>query len=410
MKHIRHKTSAAILFAAYINLEVVLVAATVTGPTWRRAFDLSEVQLGLCLGAVQTGMLLASLLAGRVTERQGPLRILTAALTAVLLALVVVAASGDFYTLFAGLAAAGICAAATHNAGATLLSGLFHGNVRRIMALASALWFGSSVLSAPLIGAWLDLAARSGWSDWGFRAPFLVMLVLLGGCLALVRLRIPDSAAAAAEQGPSQGKSDNPDAARPTLEWVWVPFLSFCHGMMVVSLVAWLSPMAQTVFGVADFLGSLLFAGAALGLATGRLLLSLMRVRWDDRAALAACGCTGAIVLTLALHMPSYLLTLIFTTMGTLSASLTAPCLFSVVAERFLRTRSRLFGYMEASIAAAAMAGAFLVGLLADQGVPLRTAMHLSPAAALTLGLGALLWKSAWPGRPDEKASSGSAA
>jgi MFS family permease len=108
---------------------------------------------------------------------------------------------------------------------------------------------------------------------------------------------------------------------------------------------------------------------------------------------LALSGTLGAFLFAAALAAPDYRTTFIFTGAGAFACSATAPCLFSIVSGRFPRIRSQLYGYMEASIAAAAILGSFLVGFLSDLGVPLSAAMGLSPLAALTLGVIAMVWK-----------------
>lgn len=396
MNAIPKKSSAAVLFAVYVCIEAFFVAGTVSGPVWREIFGLSNTLLGLCLGASGAGVLIASIFAGHATERKGPLRVLTFALCVTLLGLFTVAAASSFYMLFGGLLAVGICAAATHNAGITLLADIFPLRFRRVMSLASALWFGSSIITAPLIGGWLDYAASRSWDEWGFRVPFIVLAVMLAACLIAIRLRFR-------WLGPhSFRREDNVESGSPgrrSREWMWVLLLGFFHGMMLVSLLAWLNPMARDVLGVSQFLGSLLFGAMAFGLSSGRFLLALWHHRiWeDDRKVLALSGAAAALFFASALAATGYRMIFILVLVGGFACSATGPCLFSVVAARFPGMRSRLYGYMEASIAAAAIAGSFLVGLLYDAGVPLKAAMGLSPLAALLLGASALIWKKRKP-------------
>jgi len=390
---IPRKSSAAILFSIYMCLEATSAAANVTGPTWRALFSLSNKQLGLCLGASQAGIMIASVFAGHVTQRRGPLRVLNASMIGVLLGLCLLGSAVSYQMLFLGLATIGLCAAALYNAGAVIFSGIFPFKMRRIMSFASALWFGSSLISAPLVGHWLEHASAAGWQAWSFRLPFLAMVALLAACLVLVRLRLRWS-----DSFPWQTGTQDTDPAAPRSlrrERLWIPALGFCHGMMLIALLAWLNPMAQDVFGVSDFLGSLMLGMAALGLAAGRLSLAAFhsRIRIDDRYLLAVSCSSGAVLLALALMVPNYWLALALVGLGTFSSSASAPCLFSLVTERFPQSRSRLFGYMESTIAAAAISGSFLFGLLSDMGVPLRVAMGLSPLAALAMAAGALIWK-----------------
>lgn len=393
MKTIPKRSSAAVLFATYVCIEAFFVAGTVSGPAWREVFGLSNTLLGLCLGASGAGVLIASIFAGYATERQGPLRVLTLAMSAVILALFAVAGAGSFYMLFAGLLAVGMCVAATHNAGITLLSDIFPFRFRQVMSLASALWFGSSVLTAPLIGYWLDYSARAGRQAWGVRVPFLVLAGMLALCLVLVRLRFRwlkrDSFLK------DESAEEAPGFKRPGREWMWVPLLGFLHGMMLVSLMAWLNPLAQDVLEVSQFLGSLLFGVFAFGLASGRLLFAAFHNRiWrDDRKVLVLNGFFASVLFASALLASSYRFTFLFVLAGGFACSSTGPCLFSIVADRFPGMRAKLYGYMEASIAGAAITGSFLVGFFYDLGAPLPAAMGLSPLAALLLGATALIWR-----------------
>ena len=398
------RSAAAVLFATYICMEVIFVAGSVSGPTWQAVFRLSNAQLGMALGAAQIGILIASLLAGRITDRHGPVRILSIAVSGILVSLAVLASAVGFPMLLLGLAGFGVGAALTANAGVTLLSVVFAGRMRRVMALASALWFGSSLVSGPVIGYWLDRSALAGWTSWGFRLPFGVMVVLLAGCLFAIRRRFGGEDRHRTAGSDVAEAEAEPDAsvAPASREWMWIPFLGLCHGMLIITLIAWLNPMAQRVFGVSDFYGGLLFGVAALGVGSGRLLLAALsgRSSWDDRVILALSGSLGAVFLTIALMAPTFRLAFALTGLGAFCSSATAPCLFSLVADRFPAVRARLYGYMEASMAAAATGGTFFVGLLSDHGVPLRLAMGVSPLAASLLAAGALVWRHRSPAMP----------
>lgn len=87
------RSTAAILFGTYVCLEIVMVAASVSGPAWRRGFGLSYMELGLCLGAAPAGMLAAGLFAGHLTERKGPLPVQSFSLGGIICALAVLAAA-----------------------------------------------------------------------------------------------------------------------------------------------------------------------------------------------------------------------------------------------------------------------------------------------------------------------------
>ena len=399
MKSLPRKSSAGVLFSTYVVVEVVFVAVVVSGSTLLAVFELSRTQLGLCLGAAQFGVLAASLAVGPVTHRRGPLWTVTAALLGLLAALAVVIAADRFATLFVGLVLAGVCAAAIHNGGMTLISGIFASQVRRVMALASALWFGMGVATAPLIGAWLDFMAAQDARAWGFRMPLVVTFCLLVACTVAVRwrLRWVRVLHLRERRGRSPATPGGPWWRRAlpagSWQWLWIPAMAMCHGMMLVGLLAWASPMAQASFGVSELMGGAMFAITAMGLTTGRLLQVLYPLPVADQRLLGISAALGAVVLALALLVPGYWPTFALMGLGMFLACCTGPCLFSLVAARFAAIRAHVYGYFEAGVAGGAMLGAFLVGVLADRGWPLATAMLVSPAAALTLAVLSLAWR-----------------
>ncbi len=399
MKSLPRKSSAGVLFGTYVVVEVVFVAVVVSGSTLMEVFELSRTQLGLCLGAAQFGVLAASLAVGPITHRRGPLWMVTTALLGLLAALALVIAADRFAALFIGLVLAGVCAAAIHNGGMTLISGIFASQVRRVMALASALWFGVGVATAPLIGAWLDLMAEHDARAWGFRLPLVVTLCLLGLCTVAVRwrLRWVRVLHLRERRGRTTTATPTPWWRRMlpggSWQWLWIPAMAVCHGMMLVGLLSWVSPMAQATFGVSEFKGGAMFAVTALGLTAGRLVQVLYPLPIDDQRLLGISASLGAVALAAALLVPGYWPTFALLGLGMLLACCTGPCLFSLVAARFAHIRSHVYGYLEAGVAAGAMLGALLVGLLADQGWALATAMLVSPAAALTLALLSLAWR-----------------
>ncbi len=407
------KTAAAVLFTTYICIEVAVVIALVSGPTFQRVLALSDTQLGLCLGAVSLGTLMMSLVVGHATSRFGPFRVLLTGLTGLIFALGLIVLSQEFPALLAGLVLAGIAVASVHNAGLTLLADIFPDNTRRIMALAAALWFSSSIVSAPLIGAWLAHAHVRGLRHWSYGLPVLLVMALLAACLlSAYRLLAWTRSRHHQWNGDGASSADNPCAGgyvtesatsatgaadtggdvRPAASWLWIPPLAFCHGVMTTSFTAWANPMIQAVFQADDFGGSLGYAVFALGIASGRFLLTTVRFVRNDQVLLALSGLAGALLLALALHVPGYWATLAMIGVGAFAASATAPCLFSIVAGKFPRDKSRLYGYQEASIALGSMTGPFVVGLLVDLSIPVQWAMMLSPMAAMSLGLGSLLW------------------
>jgi hypothetical protein len=67
--------------------------------------------------------------------------------------------------------------------------------------------------------------------------------------------------------------------------------------------------------------------------------------------------------------------------------------MLSLTGTRFPESKSRVYGYLEASVASMGLTGPALVGVLADRGLSLWVALGISPLAGLVLGSGALLWR-----------------
>jgi len=398
------KPSAAVIFTVCIALEITFVTGIVSGPTFARLFQLSKTELGIVLGAMHVGLLITSLLAGHTTQQRGAVATLSAGLVCGMAGIAVVFLATGFVMLAAGLALIGVAGGLIINGYATLLAEIFHERVRQIMSLAAALWFSSSALSAPAIGAWLKLAAERQWGVWSFRPPYLFDFLSLATCLFLVHriLRGRAGQQAAQSRGGAESTGGKQTGRKHSVgQWLWVPALALCHGLMVIVLLAWASPMVQTKFGVKDFQGALVFGGIALGHGLGRLLLALVRLPFDERGILAASGLVGGTLFALGLAAPTYGLTLAAMSIGGFIACAPFPCILSLIGTRFARMKSELFGYMEASIALAGLTGPPIVGVLADRGIPLWKALAISPLAALALGTLALLWKLSDPGPGD---------
>jgi len=397
---VRLQTAA--IFLINIALEVTGVTAIVCGPTFQRVFELSKTRLGLVLGAANVGMVIMSPLAGFVTHRHGSRRSLVAGLMLSGGGIVLVGVAPSFPLLLLALVVIGIGWALVGNANATLLADLFPGSLLRVMSLASALWFASSAVSAPLIGLWLQAARNRGLGPWSFRVPYMfdLLAVLAGLVLALVAFR-------GRRQGTVQQKhaqerrdppaSDNGGAA--SREWLWIPVLALGHGLMVVVLTSWLSPLVQTKFNANDFQGGLAFGITALGLATGRLLLARWRTSLDERHILAGSFFLGGALFAATIIAPSYPLAMAAAGLGGLGACATFPCILSIVGSRFARVKAKVYGLMHASASLAGLGGPALVGLMADHGVPLWAALGISPVSAWAMGFLALIWIRSRPER-----------
>jgi hypothetical protein len=276
------------------------------------------------------------------------------------------------------------------------LADLFYDRIRRIMALASAFWFGSSALSGPCIGLWLDLAQEKGLGIWSTRIPYLVECLLIFFVLLLVRHVIGSrgSAAGVISSFGSGGDGFPRPVAQGHESALWIPLLAVSHGLMLLPLMVWANPMIQEKFAASEFRGAVVFASIALGLGLGRLSVAFVTSRWDDLSVLPTTTFVGGFLLFLGLIAPSYKLSLLALSLGSFVSSTTFPCIMSLIGTRFRGTKETVYGYMQSSVAFAGLVGSPLVGILADHGIPLWTALCISPLAAWVVGLISLVWKS----------------
>ena len=376
-------------------MEITLVTGMVSGPTFERLLGLSKTELGICLGAASMGLLFMAPIVGHFTHRVGTFPILLAGLGGVACGIGLTLLAGGFLTLAAALALMGIASAFVGNANSTFLADLFPDKLRRVMSLASALWFTSSAVSAPAIGGWLKLAEKRQWDAWSYRAPYIVDLVLIGTCAVLawkvVRPAARSHPAGAEAASPASEKAASPQPA--SKQWLWIPVLGICHGMMIIVLMAWVNPMVRGKFGVDPLRGALVLGGLAFGLGMGRLLLAGIESSLEERTWLTLSGAAGAVVISLGLAAPTYWTTLVAMTLAGLVSCSTFPSILSLVGTKFKETKAKLYGYMEASVALAGFVGPAAVGVMADHGVPVWWALGLSPLAGLMLAVLSLIWR-----------------
>jgi len=387
------KPAAAAIFATTVGVEMTFMTGFLCGHTFQRVLSLTKTQEGVCLGAMCIGMSLMSAAAGHATRRWGPLPILVGGILGMMLGIAVVCVATGFYLLLLGLATIGLSSALAINGFSTLLAELFPEQVRRVMALASAIWFIPPAVASLGIGWWLEDAAERGLGAWSFRAPFLANLGLLAVCLLLVQVFVRPRV-----RGLAAGREqlDAPPRIIPDpgkWEWLWLPVLGACHGVMIISLRAWGNDMVLAKFGVTAVQGALVIGMVSLGLGLGRLVVAVVDFRIDDRILLAGASLAGGALIALGLVARSYVVTLIAMSVGAFISAPTFPCLLTLVGTRFAEDKSKVFGYMEASIGMSGLLGPALVGILADRGVSIWAALLISPWAAGMLGLSSLLWK-----------------
>lgn len=408
------KSLVAVIFFINIILELISVTNLVCGPTFQRLFHLSKSQLGLCLGISSLGTLLMSPLSGHVTHLWSAFPTLVTGLVLAILGVIFVTFATGFPLLLAGLILFGISASFIANANTTFLADLFREKLRRVMSLASGLWFASSALFAPVLGIWLKAVSQRNWGVWSFRGPYLFALLSISACLFLayrVVRQVPklqsrerkEKLVSNPAELPTGGREEKGvyDSAEPGAgnyppnrkHWVWVLFFGLCHGLLYTTLLAWANPLVQNKFGVNDFYGALLYGMLALGIAGGRFILAGFKLVRDDRTVLAFSAIVGGTLFGLGLAAPWYGLTVVAMTIGGLGASATFPCIISLIGTKFSKNKAKIYGYNTASIALAGLIGSPIVGFLADHGFPLWWALGISPLAGFLLGFGSLLWK-----------------
>lgn len=386
-----------IVFASYVAIEITKVTGVVCGPGFQRIFGFSDTRLGLFFSALAMGGILTNLWVGHFIHRFGLWRAWSIGLLGTIFAVaVVVAMAGGFWSIFIPVFVLGFAHIFSTNVNHTFLSHVYNDKLQRVMGLASGLWFGSSVVTTPVIGYWVDWAGKQGmhWSSYG--VPYLINIVLMvvifavGFQLLRPLLKSTDSADRAVTR---QILTDTPNSKPSIGEKVLINMIAYCHGTTIVALMTWANPMVQAKFGVGDFRGSLVLMSLALGLATGRLLIAAGLLNLDNRTMLGFCGLGGGLLFAISINLNVYWLTLAAIAAGGLLMSGTAPCMLALVSEKFFVIKAHVFGHIGVSISLAAFITPWIIGMMADWGLALDKAMWLSPLAAACLGVISLGWK-----------------
>jgi MFS family permease len=313
-----------------------------------------------------------------------------------LAATVILVMATGFHTLLAGMLGLGISWAFIANASNSFLADLFQDRIRRVMALAPALWVVSCAIAGPAIGLWLDFAQGKQLGIWSIRVPYLVGCMLI--CVGLLFLWSVIGGGARGKgvnhQPVSVEETIMPTRGRNYDSPSWILLLGFSHGLMVPTLMAWVNPMIQEKFAGTAFQSAVVLGAIALGLGIGRLVLAFIPQQRDDLVILPITTFAGGVLLFLGLIAASYRLSLLALSSGSFLSSTTLPCTMSLVATRFRHIKERLYGYTQASIALAGLVGPALVGMLADHGVQVWEALCISPLAACVAAVTSLLWRS----------------
>lgn len=390
------KNPIVVIFATYIVIEVCKVTGFVCGPPIQRYFDLSNTQLGLILSALSLGALLMNMGVGHLADYMGLWGIWKLGIIGTIVSIFIFLFAGGFWGVFIPLFLLGIMHVLTLNANNTYLTGEYKENNLHIMGLASGLWFGSSVISTPLIGLWVEYANKANLGRMMFLVPytfdiFLLLIVLfIGNKLAKPLITKTDCED---RKNAEKNRGKRANEKRNIFEWFAILVIAYCHGSMVVGIVSWINPMVQSKFGVTDFYGSLTFAVFALSLAVGRLTIASGIIKPSTRKMLAINGITGGIILSIAMFLPGFWITVGGIAAGGLAVSTTAPGLLALVAEQFPVTRSHVYGHTGVSICTAAFLTPSIIGTLSDYGMDINTALLISPFSAIILGATSIIWE-----------------
>jgi fucose permease len=264
------------------------------------------------------------------------------------------------------------------------------------MALASGLWFGSSVISTPLIGLWIEYANKAKLGKMMFLVPYSLDIILLLIILTVgIKLAKPLIKKTDSEDKNNAEKNQDKlrNEKRNIFSWFAILIIACCHGTMIIGIVTWINPMVQSKFGVNDFYGSITFAVFALALAIGRLTVAAGFINIKTRTMLTVSGIGGGVILAGAMFVPAYWATVLAVGAGGLAVSTTAPGLLALIPEQFPMTRVHVYGHTGVSICTAAFLTPWIIGALSDYGLGIDTALLISPLAAVVLGSTSLFWR-----------------
>jgi MFS family permease len=390
------KNPVTIVFISYVAVEICKITGYICGPAFQRIYDFSDTQLGLIFGSLALGGILVNLSVGHFVHRFGIWAAWLTGVLGVLAALVAILFARGYWSVFIPIFLLGMVTILMLNANGTFLSDLYSDKAQQIMGLASGIWFGSSVVSAPLIGCWIDWATSEGhdWLAYGgpyiFDLIFIFVVFLLGYKWLRPALANTDPVVSRAHKD-SEEKVVIPAAG--VLHRLYIILIALAHACAISPMVSWLNPMVQEKFSVGDFKGSVVLAVMALGLSTGRIAIGMGFLKMDNRVLLSISGLTGGTVLFMGFNMPNYISSVITMFFGGVLLSATAPCLLAMVPEKFFSIKSHIFGYVGVAISLGAFAAPWFVGFMADSGFMIDKAIYITPISAFVLAFLSLTWK-----------------
>jgi MFS family permease len=383
-----------VVFSTYIAIEICKVTGWVFGPPMQRYFNLSNTQLGMILSALSLGAMVMSFGMGTLINRIGLWRIWKIGIIGSMVSLLLFFFAVGFWTVFIPLFALGLMHALTINANNTYLSGAFRNDSLRVMGLASGLWFGSSAVSTPLIGMWVDFAENAGMGKSMFVIPYVLEVLMLAAVLILgCKYAQPHIRKTESDDRETLNGNNNKLITKQNFSrWLAIIIISYCHGILIVGMISWTNPMVQDRFNVSDLYGSLTFAGFALGLAAGRIAVAVGLIKLETKLIMAIGGLGGGIILALTMFAGNLWLTIIGLIIGGTGVSVAVPCFLAMISEEFPTLRAHVYGHIGVAICVAAFIAPSLIGFLADNGMALNAAILISPFSAIILGITSLVW------------------
>jgi MFS transporter, FHS family, L-fucose permease len=393
------KLITAIIFLIGIWVQFTGITGMVLGPTFMRLLHLSKTQTGFILGSISGGFLLSASMAGHFIFQRGTVKALLSGLCLIILSVFLILFSANFQMLLVCLVMIGISNALLINANTTILSELFHSDIRRIISLYSAFYFGISALMTPLLGKWLNVAKDNNWDFWIFRVPYIVNLMAFALFLFLsVRFIFPfiyrykNNSAIKDEHINIRSEGDKELSDNLRYFW-WIPVMGFLHNLMVAPMLAWSNPMAQARFGASELQGALFIGVITIGIATGRFLMGLLKIVWEDRTVLTFGTILGSLFVFMGLVSRRYGISITMIGIGSFISSVSYPSIASISGRFFGSKKAKIYGYFFTGVALAGFIGPPLVGKLSDYGLPIWNALAVSPLAGCLLGFLSFLWK-----------------
>lgn len=349
-------------------------------PSLKRAFALSDAELGLALFGFAAGAMLTMPFVGRVVMRLGSAPLSIAAAGGFALFLGLAPQAPDLLWLTLVVAAAGACFGTLDvamNTHATLVERAWG---RMIMSSFHALFSIGNLAGAGLAGFALahGLEAAQG-------LPIAAAVVAALLLLAAPFLGLGRAAAEPEEESATPARRRFALPGRPLLVLGGLAFLSF---LAEGAITDWSAVYAATVVGTAESTAALAYGVFATTMTLGRVVGDRIAGRIGAIATVRSGAALVALSLVLALAVPSTVPMLVAFALAGFGIANLIPVLFAVAG----RTGGGRPGINVSTVAAMGYAGMLLgpplIGLVAE-AAGLRTGLGVVVLAVVVVGLGA---------------------